>query len=71
MPSLDLHRKVALVTGINNPAGIGAAIARALTGAGASVLGTYTRIPAPAAETTMPGEIFYRAHGARVAQPHR
>ncbi len=37
-PSKPLDGRVALVTGANNPRGIGAAIARALAGAGADVL---------------------------------
>lgn len=43
MLDLGLNKKIALVTGGNNPHGIGAAIARALTSHGASVFIHYFR----------------------------
>jgi 3-oxoacyl-[acyl-carrier protein] reductase len=46
MAHIDLTGKVALVTGANNPMGIGAATARALAGAGAKVFITYLRVRA-------------------------
>jgi len=69
-PGLD--DKVVLVTGANNPFGIGAAIAEAFAAQGASVFITYLRsrpetfgIDAAAAErATTPGEEFYRARNA-------
>lgn len=67
-----LRAKVALVTGANNPFGIGAAIAEALAAQGASVFITYLRSQpeeygidaAAAAKATTPGETFYRARNA-------
>jgi len=46
MAHTHLAGKVALVTGANNPLGIGAATARALARAGAGVFITYLRVPA-------------------------
>ncbi len=46
MAHTDLAGKVALVTGANNPMGIGAAVARALARAGAKVFIAYLRVPA-------------------------
>jgi NAD(P)-dependent dehydrogenase (short-subunit alcohol dehydrogenase family) len=43
MPT-GLHGKVVLITGANNPAGIGAATARAFGSAGAKVALTYLRL---------------------------
>lgn len=43
MIALDLHDRVAIVTGVSRRAGIGAAIARALAEAGARVMITYYR----------------------------
>jgi 3-oxoacyl-[acyl-carrier protein] reductase len=43
MTTLDLHERVAIVTGVSRRAGIGAAIAWALAEAGARVLITYYR----------------------------
>jgi 3-oxoacyl-[acyl-carrier protein] reductase len=45
MAHIDLTGKVALVTGANNPMGIGAASARALARAGVKVFITYLRVP--------------------------
>lgn len=67
-----LSGKVVLVTGANNPHGIGAAIAAAFAAQGAAVFITYLRqepeafgIDAAAAKNVAtPGEAFYRAQNA-------
>jgi 3-oxoacyl-[acyl-carrier protein] reductase len=67
-----LRNKVVLVTGANNPFGIGAAIAGAFAAQGAAIFVTYLRSwpeafgidAATAAEATTPGEPFYRARNA-------
>jgi 3-oxoacyl-[acyl-carrier protein] reductase len=65
-----LTGKVALVTGGNNPGGIGAATARALSRQGVAVFVHYFRtesiLPAPGPEI-MPGEALYRAQQAHTA----
>jgi len=60
-----IEGKVAVVTGINNPRGIGAAVCRALAAQGVRVFGTY--FPSDAAphlpeqaERGVPGEALYR-----------
>ncbi len=60
-----LRGKAVLVTGGNNPHGIGAATARAFAAVGAKVFIHYWRAREPVtagAEAGAPGEAFYRAH---------
>ena len=72
MIDLRLDDKVVLVTGANNPFGIGAAIAAAFAAQDASVFITYLRSQpeefgidaATVAKATTPGEAFYRARNA-------
>ena len=67
-----LRNKVVLVTGANNPFGIGAAVAEAFAAQGAAIFMTYLRSQpeeygidaVSAAEATTPGEPFYRARNA-------
>lgn len=61
----QLSGKVAIVTGANNPQGIGAAVARALAAEGVAVYVTYYRQElspemAEEAKKGVPGEAFYR-----------
>ena len=67
MIDTGLKHKVALITGINNPYGIGAATAKALAAEGAAVFGTYLRTPTTAGLSDTPGEEFYRAESAKTA----
>jgi len=61
MIDTGLKGKVALVTGCNNPFGIGAATATALAAEGAVVFVTYLRQPFTANQpVNVPGETFYR-----------
>lgn len=62
-----LTNKVVLITGVNNPHGIGAAIARAFTAEGAAAFVTYLRLPFQDTTTDIPGEQFYRAQNAKTA----
>ncbi len=65
MIDTGLKNKVALITGVNNPHGIGAAIAKAFTTEGAATFVTYLRLSAKGSETDVPGEAFYRAQNAK------
>jgi 3-oxoacyl-[acyl-carrier protein] reductase len=75
MIDTGLRGKVALVTGVNNPEGIGAATARALAREGVGVFITYLRdrveryglTPEEAASARAPGEAYYRERNARSA----
>jgi len=67
-----LEGKVVLVTGANNPCGIGAALARALAAQGARLFLHYFRPPdvqakAQAEKTLLPGEAFYAAQRSKSA----
>jgi 3-oxoacyl-[acyl-carrier protein] reductase len=67
-----LKNKITVVTGANNPHGIGAAIARAFAAQGANIFLHYYRDlrkgPQPRdAEGLPPGDIFYRVQGAKDA----
>lgn len=70
MLDTGLDGKVAVVTGANNPIGIGAAIAKALSAQGVKVFLTYKRIApesAPTEEPQQAGEALYNYHRARGA----
>jgi 3-oxoacyl-[acyl-carrier protein] reductase len=67
MIDTGLKNKVALITGINNPYGIGAATAKALAAEGAAVFGTYLRLPTTASQSDTPGEEFYRVQVSKPA----
>jgi 3-oxoacyl-[acyl-carrier protein] reductase len=67
MIDTGLKNKVVLITGVNNPHGIGVATAKAFTTEGAAVFVTYLRLPAEASTTNVPGEAFYHAQNARIA----
>ena len=63
-----LADRVALVTGANNPQGVGAAIARALAAQGTRVCLHYLRrsiAPSRSGDPTVPGEAMYLAQQAR------
>ncbi|MDX1993857.1 MAG: SDR family oxidoreductase [bacterium] len=63
----SLNNRVALVTGANNPRGIGAAVARGLIEQGVRVFLTYWRTPFEGEVSDTPGEAFYRSSNARDA----
>lgn len=67
MIDTGLKNKIVLITGVNNPHGIGAATARAFVAEGAAVFATHLRLPADAPPTDVPGEAFYRAQIAKTA----
>ena len=64
MIDTGLKNKIVLITGVNNPYGIGAATARAFSVEGATVFVTYLRVPAQASTTNLRGETFFRAQNA-------
>src|SRR5262249_45670667 len=65
MINTGLEHKVVIVTGANNPCGIGAAIAKAFATQRAKVVLQYFRdsgsLPLSSTEITFPGEAFYRS----------
>lgn len=65
MIDTGLKNKVVLITGVNNPYGIGAAIARALALEEAATFITYLRLPAKASTTDIAGEEFFRAQNSK------
>jgi 3-oxoacyl-[acyl-carrier protein] reductase len=67
MIDTGLKNKVVLITGVNNPHGIGAATAKAFATEGAAVFVTYLRLPAKVSTTSVPGEGFYRAQNTKTA----
>jgi len=67
MIDTKLKNKIVLVTGVNNPYGIGAATAKAFASEGATVFASYLRLPTEESTTNIPGEIFYRAQNAKTA----
>lgn len=60
-----LKGKVALITGVNNPYGVGAAIAKAFISEGTKVFGTYLPMPTKVSATNDFGLEFY---GAQVSK---
>ena len=69
-PVLDpgLKDKVVLVTGANNPHGIGAAVARAFAAQGAKVFLHYFRQSHAVSGDTQPGPAFYRSQQTKSAE---
>ena len=70
MIDTGLKGKVVLVTGGNNPYGIGAATAKAFAAQGAKVFIQYLRSSgqmAEASQVSVPGEVFYRLQQAKSA----
>jgi 3-oxoacyl-[acyl-carrier protein] reductase len=72
MLETGLSGKVAVITGANNPHGIGAATALALAAQGARIVITYLQLPIPAeykeSEADQPGFSMY--HRGRAASPN-
>jgi 3-oxoacyl-[acyl-carrier protein] reductase len=67
MIDTGLKNKVVFITGVNNPQGIGAAIAKAFTEEEAAAFVTYLRIPTIDSESSTPGEAYYRAQNSKTA----
>jgi len=67
MIDTGLKNKVVLISGVNNPHGIGAATAKAFASQGAAVFATYLRLPSKESPTDVPGEGFYLAQNAKSA----
>jgi 3-oxoacyl-[acyl-carrier protein] reductase len=67
MIDTGLKDKVVLITGINNPYGIGAATTKTFVAQGANVVATYLRGQAEAGTTNTPGEEFYHTQVAKTA----
>jgi len=68
MIDTGLKDKVVLMTGVNNPYGVGAAAAKAFAGEGAAVFATYLRLPAEVSAAHTPGEAFYRMQHTKTAE---
>jgi NAD(P)-dependent dehydrogenase (short-subunit alcohol dehydrogenase family) len=60
MMDTGLKHKDVLITGGNNPWGIGAATAHAFATEGAVVFATYLRLAAEVRATTVPGEALHK-----------
>lgn len=56
-----LKGKVVLITGVNNPYGVGAATAKAFAAEGAKIFGTYLSLPLKTTSTDSFGIEFYEA----------
>jgi 3-oxoacyl-[acyl-carrier protein] reductase len=67
MIDTGLKGKVVLITGVNNPYGVGAAAAKAFASEDAAVFATYLRLPAEVNTAPVPGEAFYRAQHTKTA----
>ena len=68
MIDTGLKNRVALITGVNNPYGIGAATAKAFAIEGAEVFVSYMRLPAEQNVTNVPGEAFFRGAKRQVCR---
>ncbi len=67
MIDTGLKNKIVLITGVNNPHGIGAATVESFAAEGATIFVTYLRLPAKESMTNVPGEALYRAQNAKTA----
>lgn len=64
----DFRDKVVLITGANNPVGIGAALARAFAQAQAKVAISYLRLKSPtSAPSDRPGQAYYEQQRSKAA----
>jgi len=61
MINTQLKNKIVLITGVNNPFGVGAAAARAFAAEGATIFGTYLPLPARTSTVESYGLAFYEA----------
>lgn len=64
---MNLQGKTVLITGANNPIGIGAEAARALARRGAKIALTYLQMPAESEPPAEPGLAFYHRQRAKSA----
>jgi 3-oxoacyl-[acyl-carrier protein] reductase len=61
-----LNGKVVLITGVNNPYGVGAATAKAFAAEGAKIFGTYLPLPV---KTTSTGKFGIEFYEAQISKP--
>ena len=69
MVNYGLNGRVAIVTGANNPQGIGAATALAFAREGAKVVLVYKRLPRAYDESKIEMKLLHGTHCHYVAQP--